>query len=92
MIICVSDLKEGLNKHKKEFLNRGKFGNFRGDVTADIIRERLQARAALMVEMHAGGRLVKNVFGLKLLMLLGEHCERGNSWSLGDRMNRLQIC
>ena len=36
LIICVLDLKEGLNKRKKEFVKRCKVWKLREDVTAGI--------------------------------------------------------
>ena len=54
LIICVLDLKEGLNKHKMEFVKRYKVWKLRDDVTAGIFKERVQTRAALVVEKPAG--------------------------------------
>ena len=54
LIVCVLDLKEGLNKHKMEFVTRCKVWKLRDDVTAGIFKEQLQTRAALMVENPAG--------------------------------------
>ena len=48
--ICVLDLKEGLNKHKIEFVKRCKVRKLRDDVTAGIFKERVQTRAALVVK------------------------------------------
>ena len=50
LIICVLDLKEGLNKRKMEFVKRCKVGKLRDDVTAGIFEERVQTRAALVVK------------------------------------------
>ena len=54
LIICVLDLKEGLNKHKMEFVKRCKVWKLRDDVTADIFKKRLLTRAALVVKNPAG--------------------------------------
>ena len=54
LIICVLDLEEGLNKRKIEFVKKFKVWKLRDDVTAGIFKERVQARAALMVEKPAG--------------------------------------
>ena len=54
LIICVLDLKEGLNKRKMEFVKRCKVWKLRDDVTAGIFEERVQARAALVVEKPTG--------------------------------------
>ena len=64
-IICVLDLKEGLNKRKMEFVERCKVWKLRDDVTADIFKERVQTRAALVVESlwvsKMCGRISRNV-------------------------------
>ena len=54
LIICVLDLKEGLNNRKMEFVKRCKVWKLRDDVTAGIFKERVQTRAALVVEKPAG--------------------------------------
>ena len=59
LIICVLDLKEGLNKRKMEFVKRCKVWKLRDDVTAGIFKEQVQTRAALVVEKPAG---VKDVW------------------------------
>ena len=53
LIICVLDLKEGLNKCKIEFVKRYKVWKLRDDVTAGIFKEQVQTRAALVVEKSA---------------------------------------
>ena len=50
LIICVLDLKEGLNKRKMEFVKRCKVWKLRDDVTAGIFEERVRTRAALVEE------------------------------------------
>ena len=50
LIICVLDLKEGLNKRKMEFVKRCKVWKLRDDVTAGVFEERMQTRAALVEE------------------------------------------
>ena len=54
LIICVLDLKERLNKRKLEFVKRCKVWKLRDDVTAGIFEERVQTRAALVVEKPTG--------------------------------------
>ena len=54
LIICVLDLKEGLNKRKMEFVKRCKVWKLKDDVTAGIFEERVQIRAALVVEKPTG--------------------------------------
>ena len=54
LIICVLDLKEGLNKRKTEFVKRCKVWKLRDDVTAGIFEERVQTRAALVVVKPTG--------------------------------------
>ena len=58
LIICVLDLKEGLNKRKMEFVKRCKVWKLRDDVTAGIFKERVQTRAALVVEKPTGAEEV----------------------------------
>ena len=54
LIICALDLKKGLNKRKMAFRKRCKVWKLRDDVTAGIFKERVQTRAALVVEKPAG--------------------------------------
>ena len=46
LIICVLDLRKGLNRRKMEFVKRCKVWKLKDDVTAGIFKERVQARAA----------------------------------------------
>ena len=48
LIICVSDLKEWLNKRKMEFVKRCEVWMLRDDVTAGMFEERVRTRAALV--------------------------------------------
>ena len=50
LIICVLDLRKGLNRHKMEFVKRCKVWKLKDDVTAGIFKERVQARAALIMK------------------------------------------
>ena len=54
LITCVLDLKEGLNKRKMEFVKRCKVWKLRDDVTAGVFEERVQTRAAMVVEKPTG--------------------------------------
>ena len=54
LVICVLDLREGLNRRKMEFVKRCKVWKLKDDVTAGIFKERVQARAALMMKKPAG--------------------------------------
>ena len=60
LIICVLDLKEGLNKYKMEFVKRCKVWKLRDDVTAGIFKERVQIRAALVVKPAGVEEVWKN--------------------------------
>ena len=54
LIICVLDLKEGLNKHKMEFVKRCKVWKLRDDVTAGIFEERVRTRVAQVEDKPMG--------------------------------------
>ena len=54
LIICVLDLRKGLNRRKMELMKRRKVWKLKDDVTAGIFIERVQARAALMMKKPAG--------------------------------------
>ena len=54
LIICVLDLKEGLNKQKMEFVKRCEVWKLRDDVTAGIFKKQVQTRDALVVEKPVG--------------------------------------
>ena len=54
LIICVLDLKDGQYKCKMEFVKRYKVWKLRDDGTAGIFKERVQTRAALVVEKPTG--------------------------------------
>ena len=54
LIICVLDMRKGFNQRKMEFVKRCKVWKLKDDVTAGIFKERVQARAALMMKKPAG--------------------------------------
>ena len=53
LIIYVLDMRKGFNQRKMEFVKRCKVWKLK-DVTAGIFKERVQARAALMMKKPAG--------------------------------------